>query len=65
MLELAIWEKIAIEGGCALAVIVLLSIAIQAFKLKNQMVIFWLTLGSAICVAIVALLYAWHFGFFQ
>lgn len=65
MLELAIWEKIAIVGACTLAIIVFLSMAISAFKLKNQKVIFWFALGTAICFAIMAILYAWHFGFFQ
>lgn len=65
MLELAIWEKIAIVGVCVLAIIVFLSMAISAFKLKNQKVIFWLALGIAICFAIVAILYARHFGFLQ
>lgn len=64
MLGLAIGEKIAIVGACALAIIVFLGMAILAFKLKNQKVIFWLALGTAICFAIMAILYAQHF-FFQ
>lgn len=65
MLELAIWEEIAIVGVFALATITLLIIATSAFKLKNQKVIFGLALGTAICFAIMTILYAWHFGFFQ
>lgn len=65
MLELAIWEEIAIVGVLALATITFLIIATSALKLKNQKVIFCLALGTAICNAILAILYARHFGFFQ
>ncbi|MBO5413306.1 MAG: hypothetical protein J6A29_03255 [Clostridia bacterium] len=65
MLELAIWEEIAIVGVFALATITLLIIATSAFKLKNQKVIFGLALGIAFCFAIIAILFARDFGFFQ
>ena len=65
MLELDTWEEIALVGACALATITFLIMTISAFKLKNQKVIFWFALGTAICFAIVAILYARHFGFFQ
>lgn len=65
MLELAIGEEIAHVGVCALGTIIFLIMVTSAFKLKNQKVIFWFALGNAFCFAIVAILYARYFGFFQ
>jgi len=65
MLELDTWEEIALIGVCAIAAIIFLIMAVSAFKLKNQKVIFWLALGIAFCFAVLAILCAWKYVFFQ
>lgn len=65
MLELVTREGLLVVGVCVVATIIFLVKAASVSKQKYQKSSFLLALGIAFCFAMLGILYAWKYGFFQ
>ena len=65
MLELVSREGVLIVVVCTVATIIFLVKAVSVSTQKDQRSSFLLALGIAFCFAIMGILYAWKYGFFQ